>query len=312
MKPAETNRVSADEQAAQRFLEAERAERGGVATAAQSGHNDWAPLPRRSRPKQPSALLTIRKPIPRRTKLTLNILSFAVPLLVWILLSATEAVDPKMLPSPLAALSAGWDLAQSGKLFTDWWATVGRILYGFGLAVVVSVPIGMAMGTFAAGRAFFEPIMSLLRYLPPSALIPLMMIWLGVDEVLKIGVLFIGTVFYNTFMTADVVRSVPPQLVNVSYTLGARRNEVLRKVIVPHSLPGMIDAVRVNMAAAWNLVVVAEVIASTTGLGRGIVQAQRFNSVDEIFAMLFVIGVSGVLIDVALRLLRDRVGRWAA
>nr|WP_264085212.1 ABC transporter permease subunit [Kibdelosporangium phytohabitans] len=154
--------------------------------------------------------------------------------------------------------------------------------------------------------------MSMLRYLPASAFIPLLMIWLGVGEELKIGVLFIGTVFYNTFMTADVVRSVPPQLINVSYTLGARRNEVLRKVIVPHSLPGIIDAIRVNVAAAFNLVVVAEVVASTTGLGRKIMQAQRFLSTDEIFAVLIVIGVCGVLTDLLLRLLRDRVGRWVA
>ncbi|ALG07265.1 ABC transporter permease [Kibdelosporangium phytohabitans] len=313
MKPAEANRVSADEQAAaQRFLEAERAERGGVATAAQPNHKDWAPLPRRSRPKTQSALLSIRKPISRSAKLTLTVMGFAVPLLVWVLLSATEVVDPTFLPSPVATVAAGWEMAQSGQLFTDLWATVERILYGFGLAILVSVPIGMAIGTFSAGRAFFEPIMSMLRYLPASAFIPLLMIWLGVGEELKIGVLFIGTVFYNTFMTADVVRSVPPQLINVSYTLGARRNEVLRKVIVPHSLPGIIDAIRVNVAAAFNLVVVAEVVASTTGLGRKIMQAQRFLSTDEIFAVLIVIGVCGVLTDLLLRLLRDRVGRWVA
>lgn len=312
MKPAEANQISADEQAAQRFLDAERAEHGtGVRTAGRA-REDWAPLPRRSTPNRPSPLLTIRKPISRRARTTLIVASFGVPLLVWVALSASEAVDPTFLPSPLATLSAGWEMARSGQLLDDWWATVQRVLYGFGLAIVVSVPIGMAIGTFAAARALFEPVMSLLRYLPASAFIPLLMIWLGVGEELKIGILFIGTVFYNTFMTADVVRSVPPQLIDVSYTLGARRDEVLRKVIVPHSLPGVIDAIRVNMAAAWNLVVVAEVVAATIGLGRRIMQAQRFLSTDEIFAVLVVIGISGVLLDVLLRLLRDRVGRWAA
>jgi NitT/TauT family transport system permease protein len=96
----------------------------------------------------------------------------------------------------------------------------------------------------------------------------------------------------------------------VSYTLGARRHEVLGKVIIPHALPGMIDAVRVNFAAAWNLVVVAELVNSETGLGKRILLAQRFTQTDKIFAILVVIAVIGVVTDVLLRLLRVRLGRW--
>ena len=131
---------------------------------------------------------------------------------------------------------------------------------GFGLAVLVSVPLGVVMGTFQAGQALFEPVIALLRYLPASAFIPLLIIWLGLGEPSKIALLFVGTVFFNTLMTADVVRTVPRSLIDVSYTLGAHRNEVLRKVVVPHSLPGIIDAIRVNAAAAWNFVVVAEMV----------------------------------------------------
>jgi NitT/TauT family transport system permease protein len=85
---------------------------------------------------------------------------------------------------------------------------------------------------------------------------------------------------------------------------------VLRKVIVPGALPGMLDAIRVNAAAAWNFVVVAELIASEEGLGYRIVRAQRFNQIDRIFAVLVVIAVIGLAIDLLLRLTRDRVGRW--
>ncbi|OLB77677.1 MAG: hypothetical protein AUI14_15545 [Actinobacteria bacterium 13_2_20CM_2_71_6] len=138
----------------------------------------------------------------------------------------------------------------------------------------------------------------------------MLIIWLGLGEPSKVAILVIGTVFFNTLMTADVVRQVPAALIDVSYTLGARRGEVLRKVVVPHALPGMIDAMRVNAAAAWNFVVVAELIASESGLGYRIVRAQRFLQTDKIFAVLVVIGVIGLAMDVALRLLRDRVGRW--
>jgi NitT/TauT family transport system permease protein len=105
---------------------------------------------------------------------------------------------------------------------------------------------------------------------------------------------------------------VPSALLDVSYTLGARRGEVLRKIVVPHSLPGMIDAIRINAAAAWNFVVVAELINSQAGLGYRIARAQRFLQTDTIFAVLVVIGVAGLTIDVVLRLVRTRVGKWTA
>jgi NitT/TauT family transport system permease protein len=285
--------------------ETTRADTDGV-----TGRAVWKPLPRRPRARRTSALLAIRSPIPRRGRYSLTALSVLVPFLGWLALAASGAVPATFLPSPGAVLLAGEQMASSGELLTDLLATVQRVLLGFGLAVLVSVPLGIVMGTFLAGQAAFEPMIGLLRYLPASAFVPLLIIWLGIDEPSKIAILFIGTVFFNTLMTADVVRSVPAALIDVSYTMGARRGEVLRKVIVPHALPGIIDAIRVNAAAAWNLVVVAELVASTVGLGYRIVRAQRFLQTDRIFAVLVVIAMVGVLLDVTLRLLRSRVGRW--
>lgn len=274
---------------------------------------DWAPLPRRAGLKPTaSPLLSLRTPISPRLKWLLGVLSFLVPLVVWSALAVSGWVDSTFLPSPGAVLKAGLDMAGTGELFTDLWATLQRVLYGFALAIAVSVPLGIAMGSYTAGQAFFEPLIGLLRYLPATAFVPLLMIWLGVDEPSKIAILFIGTVFYNTLMTADVVRAVPNSLIDVSYTLGARRGEVLRKIIVPHALPGMIDAIRVNAAAAWNLVVVAELLAAPSGLGKRISLSQRFLATDKIFALLVVIGLAGLTIDILLRITRERVGRWTA
>lgn len=276
------------------------------------GRENWPPLPRRTRPRRASRLLAIRTPIPAAARRTLLVLSVAVPVLAWVVLSASELVPARFLPSPGAALSAGLEMIRSGELLPDTWATTQRVLYGYGLAVLVSVPLGIVMGTFHAGQSLFEPVIGLLRYLPASAFLPLFLIWLGLGEPSKIALLFLGTIFFNTLMTADVVRRVPRSIIDVSYTLGARRGEVLRKVIVPHSLPGIIDAIRVNAAAAFNFVVVAELVNSTAGLGYRIIRSQRFQQTDKIFAVLVVIGIIGVTLDVALRLLRARVGRWAA
>jgi len=276
------------------------------------GRDRWDDLPRRRAGRPPAQILSIRTPITPRLRWALTTASVLVPVVAWWALSATDAVPDRFLPSPGETWSAGLEMARSGDLWRDTVASVQRVVSGFGVAVAVSVPLGLLMGTFRAGQAVFEPVIALLRYLPASAFIPLLTIWLGLGEPSKIAVLVIGVVFFNTLMTADVVRNVPRELIDVSYTLGARRTEVIGKVIVPHALPGMIDAMRVNAAAAWNFVVVAELVASTSGLGYRIVRVQRFLQTDRIFAVLVVIGVIGLCIDIALRLLRDRVGRWAA
>jgi NitT/TauT family transport system permease protein len=157
----------------------------------------------------------------------------------------------------------------------------------------------------------FDPAIGLVRYMPAPAFIPLLIIWLGLGEGSKIALLFIGTVFFNTLMTADVAGLVPKQMIDAAFTLGAGRWTVLRKVILPHSVPGMIDAMRVNVAATWNLVVVAELIAAQAGLGYRITRAQRFLQTDQIFAVLIVIGLIGVGMDLGFRLLRKGVAPWA-
>lgn len=272
---------------------------------------DWPPLPRRRPPRFAPALLAIRAPVSRRARWALAAGSVLVPLATWLALSTSGVVEPAhYLPTPAAVFDAALEMARSGQLATDAWATTQRVLLGYGLAIVVSVPLGILMGSLRAVQAALEPMIGLLRYLPAAAFIPLLIIWLGIDESSKVALLFIGTLFFNTLMTFDVVRRVPSDLLDVSYTLGARRGEVLRKVIVPYALPGMIDSIRINAAAAWNLVVVAELIAATAGLGYRISRAQRFTQIDQIFAVLVVIAVLGLAIDIALRVTRDRVGRW--
>ncbi|WP_422769788.1 ABC transporter permease [Plantactinospora sp. WMMC1484] len=270
----------------------------------------FGPLPRRRPNRPPGRVLALRTPLPGRVRTVLVLSSVALPLLAWLLLGATGAVEPRFLPAPGAVWAAGLEMARSGELLTDAWATVRRILYGYGIGVAVAVPLGVAMGSFAAARSALEPASGLLRYLPAAAFTPLLLIWLGIGEAPKIALIVIGTVFFNMLMTADVVRQVPIDLVNVSYTLGARRGEVLRKVILPYALPGIVDTVRVNFAAAWGLVVVAELVNSQEGLGKRILLAQRFTQTDKIFAILVVIGLIGVTADVVLRILRDRLGRW--
>ncbi|MGS2643713.1 ABC transporter permease [Streptosporangium sp. G12] len=301
-----------------------------------AGRQDWEPLPRR--PVRPGRLRG-RRPgsgsglsggkdrsaakgrfpgkgrsggqgLSVRARWGLRAASVLFPLALWAAVSTADLVDPTFLPSPLAVLEAFAEMLGTGQLVDDTLASLGRVGAGFGLAVLISVPLGVAMGTSAVALALLEPVVGLLRYMPAAAFIPLLIIWLGLGEPSKIAILVLGVVFFNTLMVADAVRRVPGELGQAAATLGARRGEILRKVTWPYALPAVVDAARINAAAAWNFVVVAELIAAESGLGYRIVRAQRFLQTDKIFAVLIVIGVVGLLIDVALRVLRDRLGRW--
>jgi NitT/TauT family transport system permease protein len=275
------------------------------------GRSDWPELPIRSAPSERRWLAPGRE-ISSAARWTLRTISVLVPLAAWVALSSSGAVDPTFLPSPAAVWQAGVEMIRSGELLTDTLASVQRVLLGFGLALVISVPLGFAIGTWRWALALLEPAVGLVRYWPASAFVPLLIIWLGLGEPSKLMVLVLGVVFFNILMVADVVRQVPRRLLEVSSTLGAGPGVLIRKVILPHALPGIIDAARVNAAAAWNFLVIAELFAATSGLGYRIIRSQRFLQTDRIFAVLVVIGLIGIVMDVGLRLLRDRVGRWTA
>ncbi|MSQ14615.1 MAG: ABC transporter permease [Dehalococcoidia bacterium] len=239
------------------------------------------------------------------------VLSGLTPLLLWSLLSFTGAVNPIFLPNPLKVLAAGQEMIVSGIIFDDIIASCGRVFGGFGIAVLISVPLGLAMGTFRSIRALFEPAIGLIRYAPATAFVPLLLIWLGLGEPPKIALVVIGTVFFNTLMTANVVWQVPSELIRAAQTLGASSWTIFHKVIFPHAVPGIFDSMRVNLAAAWNLIVVSELIAADQGLGFRIVRAQKFLHIDQIFFALAVIGLLGIASDLLLRTLRNRLAPWS-
>ncbi|ACK68531.1 binding-protein-dependent transport systems inner membrane component [Gloeothece citriformis PCC 7424] len=260
---------------------------------------------------KPSVFWRIGEDIPRSLYWILMGSSILVPLLIWQLICSFTDIKAVFLPSPLEVCKALIRLGQQGLLFKDTWISVFRVLSGFFLGAILSIPLGISMGAFASIRALFEPIIGVIRYMPAPAFTPLLLIYLGIDEPSKIALIFLGTVFFNTLMIMDSVKFIPKELIEVSYTLGGNRWQVLRQVISPFIVPKIIDTFRINMAAAWNLVVVAELVAAETGLGKRILLAQKFLKTDEIFACLIVLGMIGFAIDLSFRLLARLTCQWS-
>ena len=215
------------------------------------------------------------------------------------------------LPSPLAVFYSLLDMAESGILFQDIFASTGRVFAGFIIATILSVPLGIAMGSFPSFCALCEPLIAMLRYMPAAAFTPLLIIYLGIEEAPKIALIFIGTVYFNVLMVMDSVKFVPRELIETTLTLGGNTKDLLFKVIARYSLPSIIDTLRINIATSWNLVIVAELIAAEVGLGKRIQLAQRFFRTDQIFAELIVLGLIGFTLDMSFRFLLRRTCKWA-
>ncbi|HEY9877165.1 MAG TPA: ABC transporter permease [Leptolyngbyaceae cyanobacterium] len=264
-----------------------------------------------SRSLRPTVFWRLAEDIPPRLSWVLMGLSVLIPLSAWFLLSNAGVIDTRFLPTPQMVWQALVKLAQDGYLLQDTVASFSRVMAGFLLAALLSIPLGIAMGAFASMRALLEPIIGIVRYMPAPAFIPLLIIYLGLGEAPKVALIFIGTLFFNTLMIMDAVKFVPKDLIETTYTLGGSRWQVLFQVMIPYVVPNILDTFRVNMAASWNLVVVAELVAAEMGLGKRVAIAQKFFNTDEIFACLIVLGLIGFLLDLSLRLLMRTTCKWA-
>ncbi len=254
----------------------------------------------------------IAEDIPKPLNTALIATSIALPLLLWWLVTTFGHVDPKFLPSPGKVLESFGRLWSTRELLKDTVASLWRVGVGFLLALLFSIPIGVLMGSFASIRALLEPLFGLMRYMPAPAFIPLLILYLGIGEGPKITLIFIGVFFFNSLMIMDTVKFVSKDLIEATYTLGGNRLQTLLQVIFPYVLPGILDACRINLAAAWQLVIVSELIAATEGLGRRISVAGRFLKTDEIFVGLIVIGIIGLAFDLLFQYILRVSCKWAS
>ena len=265
-----------------------------------------------TRGRRQSALGRLGSDIPTGAKAGLALAGAAALVLAWQLLATSQSGSTQALvPSPTQTWSALGELARSGDLLDALLPSARRVAIAYALSLAVGVTLGVLMGCFRAAEAFLEPTIGFLRYIPATGLTVLFVLWLGIDEGPKVGLVVAGTVFYNIIMISDVARSLPLEQVNAAYTLGAGRLTVLRRVVLPHSYPGIVDVARVNLAAAWLMLVVGELQGGQRGLAIELTTAGRFRQYDRIWAILIVFGVIGLLSDVGLRWLRRRTAPWS-
>ncbi|HWZ94947.1 MAG TPA: ABC transporter permease [Opitutaceae bacterium] len=259
----------------------------------------------------PLAWFELRRDIPAWLYKMLTALSFASALAAWAWLSHQDFINPIFLPTPERVWGSVQSLLSDHYLWSDIRISLLRVTAGFLLSAVIAVPVGVCIGSFKTLEGLFQPVTEFIRYIPVPALIPMVMLCFGIGELAKIMLIFVGTFFQLVLMVADEIRRVQYDLLQVSYTLGARRSEVLRKVIWRAAMPGIFDALRLCNGWAWTYLVVAELIAANEGLGYRILKFSRFLQTPKIFIYLFLLGCIGLTIDLAFRKFNARLFHWA-
>jgi NitT/TauT family transport system permease protein len=252
----------------------------------------------------------VRGALPRHLSLSLAALGFLLPFLAWWLLSHSSRIDPVFLPTPELVLKRCISWFLEDDLMSDIGISMGRVFGGFLAATLLALPIGVMIGTWAPVRSLLGPLTDFSRYLPAVAFIPLIMLWVGIDESAKVSVIFVGTFFQMVLMLAEDIAQVPNQPIEAARTMGATNGEIVKFVLIPAARPAMLDTLRQNMGLAWTYLVVAELVAANSGLGFSILKAQRFLQTDKIFAGILLIGLIGLLTDQAFRWLHRRSFGW--
>jgi NitT/TauT family transport system permease protein len=239
-------------------------------------------------------------------------IAFIVALLVFWQIAVSRHPD-QLLPGPLAVLRAIGELLQHGLLARYVVASLFRVTWGFALAAVLAIPLGLTIGWYRRSEMAFNPLVQIFRPISPLAWIPLAILWFGVGDFAAIFLIFVGCFFPLLLTAMSAVHNIPAVYVNIGRNFGLSTAQFIYRVLYPAVVPQLIIGARITMGIAWLVVVAAEMIAVNSGLGFLIIDARNAgNRYDLVIAGMVIIGTIGLLLDVAMRSLeRVKSFRWS-
>lgn len=237
-------------------------------------------------------------------------LPFLCLLAFWSVLRMTGWINPALLPSPTEVAQSLWEHLEQGDYTINVVMSVQRVVLGLLLGMLFAVPVGFLIGWYRPVRRFVDPLINFFRALPPIALIPLAIVYLGIGEVAKVAILFYASFFAAVIVMYEGMVQISPVYIRVARTLGATDFEIFRKVMLPMTVPHMLTALRVALGVAWATLVASELVAAQEGLGAMIQNASAFFDLRTIYLGIISIGALALLMDVALRRVSNRLVSW--
>ena len=252
--------------------------------------------------------------LPRGRALALRLGAIAAFLAFWSLLSGAvmmlKLFNPIFLPGPWLVLGNVLDMAIRGQLWIHLAATLERVALGFGAGAVLGVGLGLAAGHLTPIRHIVEPLVELLRPIPPLAMLPMFIVWVGIGETSKVGFITYATFFPIFLTTITGVRQIDPILLRAAQSLGARGVGLFTRVILPAALPDILTGLRLGVALAFFVIVISEFIGAEHGLGYLINDGRNFFLVPQMLGAAVVLGLLGYAGNGLVRLLERRLTRW--
>jgi ABC-type nitrate/sulfonate/bicarbonate transport system permease component len=244
-------------------------------------------------------------------RVVLGLLSFGTVLLVYSIVSNLPGANHVITPSPQEILGTLAEGLGDGTLLSAIAASLGRVLVGYCLGCSAAIALGVLMGWFRTFEYLADPIVEAVRPIPPLAYIPLVIIWVGIDEQSRILVIFLASFLTCIVSTITGIKQVPRVFVEAAETLGANQTRLFLTIAIPSALPYIFAGLRVALAASWTTLVAAELVAAENGLGWMLQNGRRFLRTDVVMAGVVVIGVLAFTMDRGLRYLQRRWTRWA-
>ena len=233
-----------------------------------------------------------------------------VVLLGWELSSRTGWLSTRILPEPLAVATAFWNLLVSGQLLRDVAISSGRALGGLAIGGSLGLVLGLLTGTFRTAETLLDTTLQMIRNVPALALIPLVILWFGIDESAKLFLVAIGVFFPIYLNTYHGIRSVDAGLIEMARSYGLSGWPLYREVILPGALPSILVGLRFALGLMWVLLIVAETISAQSGIGYMTMNAREFLQTDVVLVGVLLYALLGKLADVVARLLERRCLRW--
>ena len=245
-----------------------------------------------------------------RPRLRASVLSIGACVLAWELAADSRLVPSLFVPAPHEVLRALWQLASSGQLLAHVLPSLQRIALGWLLGTVAGLLVGFAAGLFALARAVGMPLVAALFPIPKIALLPLFILWFGIGEPAKVATIAFGVFFPTVLSTCAAVDAVPRNLIRMAQSFGVPFYAIVRKIVLPGSLPGILAGFRITTSIALILLVSAEMIGARFGIGAFVLSAGNLMQTDQLVAGVALLSVVGLTVSWLLGVLERRLLRW--
>ena len=239
-----------------------------------------------------------------------RLLGVALVLGGWALATNLGWISTQTLPKPGTVAVVGWDLWNDGTLPAALWASVQRVAWGLGIGVAVGTVLALVVGLSRLGDDLIDTNISAFRFVPIIALQPLLVVWLGVGETVKITMIVLGVAFPIYLNTTAAIRGLHPGYRELAEVVGLSRSQLVRRIVLPGALPGFLVGLRMSVAISWLLLVFAETINATSGLGKVMSDASLFGKTDVLILGLIIYAILGLTTDAAVRLAERRLLDW--